>query len=418
MIAIAILGHGVVGSGVAEVLRNNAEGIAAKAGQSIEVRRILDLRAFPDLPYADLFTTRFEDVLEDADIRIVVETMGGLHPAYDYVKACLLAGKSVVTSNKELVAAAGDELLAIARENNLNFLFEASVGGGIPILRPLDQCLAANEVFEIAGILNGTTNFMLSKMIHENMSFEGALSLAQKLGYAERDPSADIEGHDACRKICILASLAFGKHVHPEEVHTEGITNISSEDVRYAAACGGVIKLVGRATQTEDGHVICLVAPMILPADNLLADVDDVFNGIMVRGDNVGDVVFVGRGAGKLPTASAVVADVIDEVKHLQARKYLFWGAGEEGYVRDYRLASAKMLLRFSCQKDAGALVQIGRVFGDVRMISIPDAPEDEVAFITPCMPEYLLTEKIDAFTGMTLIKSLRLFPVDGIEQM
>ncbi|MBQ1203814.1 MAG: homoserine dehydrogenase, partial [Loktanella sp.] len=342
--------------------------------------------------------------------------MGGLHPAYDYVKSCLLAGKSVVTSNKELVAAAGDELLAIARENNLNFLFEASVGGGIPILRPLDQCLAANEVFEIAGILNGTTNFMLSKMIHENMSFEGALSLAQKLGYAERDPSADIEGHDACRKICILASLAFGKHVHPEEVHTEGITNISSEDVRYAAACGGVIKLVGRATQTEDGHVICLVAPMILPADNLLADVDDVFNGIMVRGDNVGDVVFVGRGAGKLPTASAVVADVIDEVKHLQARKYLFWGAGEEGYVRDYRLAPAKMLLRFSCQKDAGALVQIGRVFGDVRMISIPDTPEDEVAFITPCMPEYLLTEKIDAFTGMTLIKSLRLFPVDGIE--
>lgn len=418
MISIAILGHGVVGSGVAEVLRNNAAGIAAKAGESIAVRRILDLRSFPDLPYADLFTTRFEDILEDADIRIVVETMGGLHPAYDYVKACLLAGKSVVTSNKELVATAGDELLAIARKNNLNFLFEASVGGGIPILRPLDQCLAANEVFEIAGILNGTTNFMLSKMIHENMSFEGALSLAQKLGYAERDPSADIEGHDACRKICILASLAFGKHVHPEEVHTEGITTISSEDVRYAAACGGVIKLVGRATRTEDGHLFCLVAPMILPTDNLLADVDDVYNGIMVRGDNVGDVVFVGRGAGKLPTASAVVADVIDEVKHLQTRKYLFWGPSEEGHMRDYRLAPVQMLLRFSCKKDAGALMQIGQVFGDVRMISIPDAPEDEVAFVTPCMPEYLLSEKIATLTDMTLIKSLRFFAATGVAQM
>ncbi len=410
MIDIAILGHGVVGSGVAEVLRNNAAGIEKKAGEAIRVRRILDLRSFPDLPYADLFTTDFNDIVTDRQIRIVVETMGGLHPAYDFVKACLLAGKSVVTSNKELVAAKGDELLAIAKEYNLNFLFEASVGGGIPILRPIDQCLAANEVFEVAGILNGTTNFMLTKMIKEQMSFEGALSLAQKLGYAERDPSADIEGHDACRKICILASLAFGRHVLPDEVHTEGITQVTSEDVKYAAACGGVIKLVGRATRTEDGHLFCLVAPMILPTDNLLADVDDVFNAIMVRGDSVGDVVFVGRGAGKLPTASAVVADVIDEVKHLHARKYLFWGPGEEGYVRDYRLAPAKMLLRFSCEKDAGVLVQIGKVFGDVRMISIPDAPDNEVAFVTPTMPEYLLWEKVERLTGVTLIKALRFY--------
>ncbi len=412
MIEIAILGHGVVGSGVAEVLRSNADGIEKKAGEAIRVRRILDLRTFPDLPYADLFTTDFNDIVTDENIRIVVETMGGLHPAYDFVKACLLAGKSVVTSNKELVAAKGDELLAIAKERNLNFLFEASVGGGIPILRPIDQCLAANEVFEVAGILNGTTNFMLTKMIREKMSFEGALSLAQKLGYAERDPSADIEGHDACRKICILASLAFGRHVLPEEVHTEGITEITSKDVQYAAACGGVIKLVGRAVRTEDDHLFCLVAPMILPDDNLLSDVDDVFNAIMVRGDNVGDVVFVGRGAGKLPTASAVVADVIDEVKHLKARKYLFWGPGEEGYVRDYRLAPAKMLLRFACEKEAGALVQIGKVFGDVRMISIPDAPDSEVAFVTPTMPEYLLEEKMNAFKGMTLLKALRFYSV------
>ena len=410
MISIAILGHGVVGSGVAEVLLHNEKGITAKAGDTIRVTRILDLRSFPELPYADLFTTDFNEIVNDPEIRIVVETMGGLHPAYDFVKSCLLAGKSVVTSNKELVAAKGDELLTIAKERNLNFLFEASVGGGIPILRPMDQCLAANEVFEVAGILNGTTNFMLTKMIREGMSFDGALALAQKLGYAERDPSADVEGHDACRKICILASLAFGKHVLPDEVHTEGITTITEEDVQYAAACGGVIKLVGRATRTEDGRLFCLVAPMILPKDNLLAGIDDVFNGIMVRGDSVGDVVFVGRGAGKLPTASAVVADVIDEVKHLNARKYLYWGPNEEGHVRDYRLAPAKLLLRFSCEEDAGALVQIGRVFGDVRMLSIPDAPDNEVAFITPCMPEYLLDEKIAAFTGMTLQRRLRLY--------
>ena len=410
MISIAILGHGVVGSGVAEVLHHNAAGIRVKAGQAIEVRRILDLRTFPDLPYADRFTTDFKDILEDPEIRIVVETMGGLHPAYDYVKACLERGKSVVTSNKELVAAKGDELLAVAREHNLNFLFEASVGGGIPILRPIDQCLAANEVFEVAGILNGTTNFMLTKMIREGMSFEGALALAQKLGYAERNPAADVEGADACRKIAILASLAFGKHVHPEEVYTEGITGITEADVAYAAACGGVIKLIGRVTRTEDGHLFCLVAPMILPREHLLAGVDDVYNGIMVRGDSVGDVVFVGRGAGKLPTASAVVADVIDEVKHLQARKYLFWGPGEPGYVRDHRLAPATMLLRFSCQEDAGALVQIGRAFGDVRMVSVPDAPDNEVAFISPSMPECLLMEKIGKFTGMTLTRALRFY--------
>ena len=410
MISIAILGHGVVGSGVAEVLLNNEKGITAKAGDTIRVTRILDLRSFPDLPYADLFTTNFDDILNDENIRIVVETMGGLHPAYDFVKASLLAGKHVVTSNKELVAAKGDELLAIAKEHNLNFMFEASVGGGIPIIRPLDQCLAANEVFEVAGILNGTTNFMLTKMIHEGMSFDGALALAQKLGYAERDPSADVEGHDACRKICILASLAFGKHVYPDEVQTEGITTITKEDVQYAAACGGVIKLVGRAIRTEDNHLFCQVAPMILPKDNLLADVDDVFNGIMVRGDSVGDVVFVGRGAGKLPTASAVVADVIDEVKHLKERKNIYWSANEKGHVRDHRLAPARLLLRFTCDKDASALVQIGRVFGDVRMLSIPDAPDNEVAFISPSMPEYLLEEKIGSLFGMTLTRKLRMY--------
>ena len=405
MISVAILGHGVVGSGVAEVLITNAKGIAAKAGDAIEVKRILDLRSFPDLPYADKFTTDFDDILNDADIRIVVETMGGLHPAYDFVKASLLAGKSVVTSNKELVAAKGDELLAIAKENNLNFLFEASVGGGIPIIRPLDQCLAANDVLEVAGILNGTTNFMLTKMIDEGMSFDSALALAQELGYAERNPAADVEGHDACRKICILASLAYGKHVYPHEVHTEGITALTEADVKYAAACGCVIKLIGRAVRGEDGRICCQVAPMILPKEHLLAGVNDVFNAVMVKGDNVGDVVFVGRGAGKLPTASAVVADVIDAVKHLKARKYLFWGAHEEGYVSDYRLAPARLLLRYH----GGDAAQVAQVFGDVETVSVADAPADELAFITPCLPLCQLEEKMAAIDG-TLVSKLRLF--------
>ena len=405
MISIAILGHGVVGSGVAEVICNNAAGIAAKAGDAIEVKRILDLRTFPDLPYADKFTTNFDDILNDADIRIVVETMGGLHPAYDFVKASLLAGKSVVTSNKELVAAKGDELLAIAKENNLNFLFEASVGGGIPIIRPLDQCLSANNILEVAGILNGTTNFMLTKMIDDGMSFDGALALAQELGYAERNPAADVEGHDACRKICILASLAYGKHVYPHEVHAEGITALTEADVKYAAACGGVIKLIGRAVRTADDRICCQVAPMILPKEHLLAGVNDVFNAVMVKGDNVGDVVFVGRGAGKLPTASAVVADVIDAAKHLNARKYIFWEGNEEGHVSDYRQVPARLLLRYHGSDAA----QVAQVFGAVETVTIADAPADELAFITPCLPLCQLEDKMAAIDG-TLISKLRLF--------
>ena len=334
MVYVAILGHGVVGSGVAEVLRKNADSIAHKAGEPIEIRRILDLREFPDLPYADKFTKEFDDILHDPDIRIVVETMGGLHPAYDFVKSCLLAGKNVVTSNKELVAAKGDELLEIAKNNNLNFLFEASVGGGIPILRPIDQCLAANEVYEIAGILNGTTNFMLTRMIEDHMSFEDALALAQKLGYAERNPSADVDGHDACRKICILSSLGFGRHIYPEQVPTEGITHITLSDVAYARSGGYKIKLLGRSIRREsDGKVCAFVAPHLVHEESPLANVEDVFNAIQVTGDSIGDVMFYGRGAGKLPTASAVVADIMDIVKSKGNKKPLSWGPGGEDTV-------------------------------------------------------------------------------------
>lgn len=409
MIYIAILGHGVVGSGVVEVLRKNAVSIAHKAGDTVDIRRILDLREFPDSPLADRFTKDFQEIVNDPEIRIVVETMGGLHPAYDFVKSCLLAGKSVVTSNKELVAAKGDELLEIARQHNLNFLFEASVGGGIPILRPLDQCLAANEVYEIAGILNGTTNFMLTQMVENGLSFDDALALAQKLGYAERNPAADIEGHDACRKICILASLAFGKHVYPDQVHTEGITHISLEDVQYAAALDGVIKLIGRAEKLPDGHLCAMVAPMILPKTSLLADVNDVFNGIMVRGDAIGDVVFYGRGAGKLPTASAVVADVIDEVKHLDARKYLFWERGENGYVVDFHQNRCRTFLRLQSSHPAEDLEKICSLLEGAVPVMAEGVPAGEIAVVAPEMCEEELDEKLEALTAYPLISRIRL---------
>ena len=326
MAEIAVMGHGVVGSGVLEVLLSHTDSISKRAKEEIHVKRILDLREFPDLPYSGCFTKDFNDILNDPEIRIVVEVMGGLEPAYSYVKACLENGKSVVTSNKELVAQKGAELLALAQKNNLNFLFEASVGGGIPIIRPISQCLAANEMTEIAGILNGTTNFILTKMIREHMAFDDALALAQKLGYAERDPSADVEGIDACRKICILASLAYGTHVYPDSVHTEGITSITKEDVGYADAWGGVIKLIGEVKKLENGRVHIQVAPMFISRESQLANVDDVFNGILVRGDATGDVVFYGKGAGKLPTASAVVADVVDALKNgVKVHDSLFW---------------------------------------------------------------------------------------------
>ncbi|MCQ2480117.1 MAG: homoserine dehydrogenase, partial [Clostridia bacterium] len=334
---IAIMGYGTVGSGVAEVIMNNQANIAKSAGQeSIDIKYILDLRDFPGDVNEKLMIKDFSKILEDDDIKVVVETMGGLHPAFEFVSSCLQKGKSVVTSNKELVAAKGDILIKLAEENNVNFLFEASVGGGIPVLRPIGQCLAANRITEVAGILNGTTNFILTMMIDKNMSFEDALKLAQDNGYAEKDPTADIEGHDAGRKICILSSLCFGKHVFPEDIYMQGITKVSLTDVEYAKAWGGVIKLIGRAKKLSDDKISALVSPAFVKNGSQLASTNDVFNAILVRGDAVGDVVFYGRGAGKLPTASAVVADVIDCAQHLEKRKDYGWESGTTGYVVDY----------------------------------------------------------------------------------
>mgnify|MGYP001459713413 FL=1 len=346
MISVAIMGHGTVGSGVAEILTTHKQKLFKAVGEELYVKHILDLREFPDSPLADRFTKNFEDIVNDIEVRVVVEVMGGTNPAYDFVKRCLQAGKSVVTSNKELVAKHGAELLAVAKENNANFLFEASVGGGIPIIRPLSQCLVANEVDEIAGILNGTTNFIFGKMINYNMDFSDALKLAQDLGYAERNPEADIEGHDACRKICILASLAFGKHIYPDNVYTKGISEITLDDVKYADSLNYVIKLIGDVKKTEDGKLDILVAPMLLSKDCILSDINDVFNGILVKGDCTGDVMFYGKGAGKLPTASAVVADVVDCAKHLKARKRIFWTDSDGSQVASYKDSKTAMYIR------------------------------------------------------------------------
>lgn len=386
---IAIMGFGTIGSGVAELLLKNQKSIVAKSGHSaLDIKYILDIRDFSNHELGKYFTKDFNDILNDPSVGIVVECMGGTTPAYEYVSASLKAGKSVVSSNKELVAAKGYELLELAKENNVNFLFEASVGGGIPIIRPISQCLAANEIGEIAGILNGTTNFILTKMIEDGMAFDEALKLAQDNGYAERDPSADILGHDAARKICILASLCFGKHVYPDAVETEGITNITPEDVAYAKNWGGVIKLIGRAKLNDNERISATVGPCLIQNHSQLASVDDVFNAILVRGDAIGDVVFYGKGAGKLPTASAVVADIIDCAKHSAKRKSFGWGPAVDNYVIDPLLQSTALYVRADTEDYINAFNEINKNFENPLILHREDEPKTEIAFITPVMRE------------------------------
>ena len=409
MIDIAIMGHGVVGSGVAEGLIKNADLIEKRAKNGVNIKYILDLRDFPGLSYSDKFTKDFNVILNDTDVSVVAEVMGGLHPAYEFTKALLESGKSVVTSNKELVAEKGSELLQIAEEKNVNYLFEASVGGGIPVLRPIVQCLSAYDIFEIQGILNGTTNYIMTRMIAEGVSFEEALAEAQRLGYAEKDPTADIEGHDACRKICILAALAFGKHVNPYVIHTEGITKITSADTAYADFAGMVIKLIGRARKTEDGKYFVTVYPAMVSRKHVLANVEDVFNAVLVRGDAVGDVMFYGRGAGKLPTASAVVADIVDCVKHLNARKYLSWEHVEDSLLTDYTEDTVKMCVRVKADKCRECVkAEAEKLFGEILVLGRNGEPQDEIAFITPYATEKTLLSQLEKLHG-TVISTLRI---------
>ncbi len=315
MIKVAVLGYGTVGSGVVEVLEKNCKQVAEKAGEELQVGYILDLRDFPGDPYAHKVVHDFQVILQDAEVRIVCEVMGGVGAAYQFTRQALEAGKSVCTCNKELVAKYGAELLEIAREHGCSYLFEASVGGGIPLIRPICNALTAERLLAVTGILNGTTNYILTKMDREGADYGEVLEKAQELGYAERSPEADVEGHDACRKIAILSSLITGKHVDTGQIHTEGITSITPGDFAYARAAGCSIKLLASSRIQEDGSVYACVAPFLVEASHPLAAVNDVFNGVLVTGNMVGDVMFYGPGAGKLPTASAVVADVIDCAK-------------------------------------------------------------------------------------------------------
>ena len=359
MINIAILGFGTVGSGVYEVLKKDGKVIADRVGDEIAIKYIVEIRDFSGHPDAHLFTKDYSAVLEDKSVSVVVEMMGGVEPAYTFTRDAILSGKSVVTSNKALVAAKGSELFKLARENGVFYRYEASVGGGIPVIRPMGTCLAANRITRIMGILNGTTNYILTKMIDEGQSFETALADAQKKGYAEADPTADVEGHDTCRKIAILSSLVFGKEVDYTKIYTEGITGIEPEDVEYAEALDSSIKLIGMARIGED-KVFARVSPMLIPNDNPLASVKDVFNAVMLTGDNVGDVMLYGSGAGKLPTASAVVSDVIDIARGITENRRLDWEWGDSSYVTPLSETKVTGLLRSSIEIEDATCIDIG----------------------------------------------------------
>ena len=396
---IAIIGFGVVGSGVYEIIRKNKDVLTKKSGEEIDVKRILDIRDFSDHQESHLFTKDFNDLLNDDEIEIVVETMGGIKFAYEYTKALLESGKSVVTSNKELVASCGEEFFRIAKEKNVRYLYEASVGGGIPIIRPLACDVSANEVVNVSGILNGTTNYILTKMFKENDSFENALKNAQELGYAEKDPTADVDGHDACRKIAILMSLVTGRKIECEDINTTGIRKVSAEDVTYAAAIGCTIKLIGCGF-VENGKVSASVEPMLIPASHPLSSVEDVFNAVTVKGNMVDTLMFYGRGAGMLPTASAVVGDVIDIVRDGKYNPYYSWGEADKEKIISYEDINTKFFVRIEqAQKE-----KIASLFPQVEIIK----GVSDYGFVSPLMSVKELDEKLKGAGGY--ISRIRLF--------
>ena len=390
MTKVAILGFGTVGSGVAEVLSKNSQGIARRSGGEIQVKYILDVRDFPDSPFKDCFVKDFSIIENDPEVEVVVETIGGAKVALEFTTRALKAGKSVVSSNKELVATHGYELLQLAKANGVSYLFEASVGGGIPILRPLTNCLSANEVEQITGILNGTTNYILTRMIKAGLTFEQALKEAQDNGYAEKDPTADVDGHDACRKICILSALACGQHVYPQQVPTQGIREVTLADVAYADSCGYKIKLLGRCLREPEGKVCAFVAPHLVSCENPLAGVEDVFNAIAVTGNAVGDVMFYGRGAGKLPTASAVVADVIDIARDPKRDRGNQWGPGSEDLVVSSDSLTSRWYVRAHLSMDQARLA-----CGEILPLARSGAPAQEAAFLTQPMTYPQLMDRL-----------------------
>ena len=384
MIKIAVLGYGTVGSGVVEVIQTNQEVINARIGEELDIKYILDLREFPGSPVEHLIVHDFEQIVNDEEVKIVVEVMGGIEPAYTFVKRSLLAGKSVATSNKALVAKHGAELLRIAKENQLNFLYEASVGGGIPIIRPLATSLTGDVIDEITGILNGTTNYMMSKMYHENADYDAVLKEAQAMGYAERDPSADVEGHDACRKIAILSSIISGKTVDFEDIYTEGITKITQDDIQYAKAMGMKIKLL--ASCKRDGDKICaIVAPHLVSKEHPLYNIEDVFNAVFVKGNMLGDSMFYGSGAGKLPTASAVVGDIVEAAKNPAHSMMATWEADK--LELEEKADTTKQFFVRVKGTEAELKAALEEAFGAIEVVRLEDKA-DEFVFITPVMSE------------------------------
>ncbi|HPD00257.1 MAG TPA: homoserine dehydrogenase [Acetivibrio sp.] len=398
MINVAVLGYGIVGSGVVEIIKKNGISISEKAGQKICVKKILDIRDFPDSPDRELITKNSDEIMEDSSIGIIVETIGGTGIAYKLTKDALSRGKHVVTSNKELVATHGPELLKLAKENNSNYLFEASVGGGIPIIRPLNRCLAANEIYSITGILNGTTNYILSQMKREGKNFDEALKEAQARGYAEADPTADIEGHDACRKIAILSSIAYNEFVDCNNIYTEGISKISLADMKYAESMNSTVKLIATSEKVGD-KIAARVSPAFVKSSNPLYNVENVFNAIIVKGDAIGDVMFYGRGAGKLPTASAVVADVIEIVKHWGAAGGYDWEVKNQDNIININDTETRYFVRLKVKDESYAKEAVEKVFGNVEWVKIyGDGPKDELAFVTGKVPE---KEHIRAFKNI-----------------
>ena len=390
----AIMGYGTIGSGVAEVLEINGGSIAKRVGEPIEIKYILDLRDFPDDPIQEKIVHDYKVIAEDPEVRIVVETMGGVEPAYTFVKTMLEAGKHVTTSNQALVAAKGAELIALAKEKNVNFMFEASVGGGIPIIRPLNSCLTADEIEEITGIINGTTNYMLTKMSEEGLEFDAVLREAQEKGYAEKDPTADIEGYDACRKIAILTSLVCGQQVDFEDIHTEGITKITAVDMKYARTMGRAIKLLATSKKTEEGYT-AMVAPFLLPPEHPLYSVNGVFNAIFVHGNVLGDAMFYGSGAGKLPTASAVVADVVEMAKNSDKNIPVEWSSKKLKLVD-----SDNAVNRFFIRTEVPDRDKIGECFGEVEYVEA-EGVTGELGFVTNAMREGELAQKTEALGGV-----------------
>lgn len=386
MVKVAVLGYGTVGSGVVQVIEDNCEVVSKKSGTEVRVKYILDLRDFPGDPYEKLVVHDFNTILEDPEVNVVCETMGGVGAAYNFSKQCLLAGKSVCTSNKELVAKHGPELLQIAKEHNCSYLFEASVGGGIPIIRPIMDALAAEKLESILGILNGTTNYILTKMEKEGADFDTVLKEAQMLGYAERNPEADVEGHDACRKISILASLMLGKTVDSEKVYTEGITKITSDDFEFAKKAGYTIKILGVSKAQGSGAALVYVSPFFIKKSHPLAMVNDVFNGIFVTGNMVGDTMYYGKGAGKLPTASAVVADVIDAARHVGKNVPCYWDA-EEADLADIKEASFRYFVRVK----ADSLEQIKGIAPGGKVVDAQVS--SQAGYITPVLSEKVFAE-------------------------